>query len=159
MNVVIGVSDMKVSNDPEVLLVTYSLGSCLGIAIHDPVAKVGGILHFMLPESNLDPDKAKSNPFMFCDTGLPSLFKSAYALGAKKQRTKVIVVGGAQILDQEGFFNIGKRNYMAARKIFWANNVMIDYEDVGGMVNRTLKLGVKDGNAWLKISGRGEVKI
>ena len=65
MNVVIGVSDMKVSNDPEVLLVTYSLGSCIGIAIHEPVAKVGGILHFMLPESNLDPDKAKSNPFMF----------------------------------------------------------------------------------------------
>jgi chemotaxis protein CheD len=113
----------------------------------------------MLPESSLDPDKAQANPFMFCDTGLPTLFKSAYALGANKQRMRVIVAGGAQILDQQGFFNIGKRNYIAVRKMLWKNNVMIDYEDVGGMVNRTLKLAVKDGKVRLKISGKGEVEI
>ena len=86
MNIVVGVSDMKVNNDPKATIITYSLGSCIGIAVHDPVVKVGGILHFMLPESNLDPIKAKTNPFMFCDTGIPILFKSAYELGAKKQR-------------------------------------------------------------------------
>lgn len=159
MNIVVGVSDMRVNNDPKAMLVTYSLGSCIGIAIHDPVARVGGILHYMLPESSLDPDKAQANPFMFCDTGLPTLFKSAYALGANKQRMRVIVAGGAQILDQQGFFNIGKRNYIAVRKMLWKNNVMIDYEDVGGMVNRTLKLAVKDGKVRLKISGKGEVQI
>ena len=72
---------------------------------------------------------------------------------------KVIVVGGSQVLDQKGFFNIGKRNHMATRKMFWKNNVMIDLEDVGGNSNRTLKLEVKSGKAWLKISGIGEIEI
>jgi chemotaxis protein CheD len=113
----------------------------------------------MLPESNLDPVKAQKNPYMFADTGVPFLFKNAYKLGAKKQRMKVIVAGGAQVLDQKGFFNIGKRNYMAVRKLFWKNNVMIDYEDVGGSSNRTLKLAVKNGQAWLKVSGQDEREI
>jgi len=156
---IIGVSDLKVSDDSESVLVTYSLGSCVGIAVYDPVVRVGGILHFMLPESNLDPVKAQKNPYMFADTGVPFLFKNAYKLGAKKKRMKVIVAGGAQVLDQKGFFNIGKRNYMAVRKMFWKNNVMIDYQDVGGSSNRTLKLAVKNGQAWLKISGQGEREI
>ena len=159
MNIVVGVSDMKVSNDLDSLLITYSLGSCIGIALYDSVVQVGGVLHFMLPESGLDSGKAQSRPHMFADTGIPALFKAAYKLGAKKQRMKVVVVGGAQILDQKGFFNIGKRNYMAVKKVFWKNNVMIDYQDVGGNVNRTIKLAVKNGDAWLKTSGKGEKKI
>ena len=159
MNIVVGVSDMKVSNQRDSVLVTYSLGSCIGISIYDPVAHVGGLLHFMLPESKLDPKKAANNPWMFADTGIPSLFKSAYELGGKKQRMKVIVVGGAQVLDQSGFFNIGKRNCMAVKKMFWKNKVLIDYEEVGGNVNRTLRLAVKDGQASLKVSGKGEFQI
>jgi len=139
LNIIVGVSDMKV--------------------IWDRVAHVGGMLHFMLPESSLDPEKAQANPFMFADTGIPALFKAAYALGAKKQQMKVIVVGGAQVLDQQGFFNIGKRNHMAIRKIFWKNNVMVDYENVGGNTNRTLKLAVRDGKTWLKVSGQGVTEI
>ncbi len=159
VNLVVGVSDMKVSKDPESVLITYSLGSCIGIAIYDSVARVGGLLHFMLPDSNLDPAKAQKNPNMFADSGIPNLFKSAYKLGAKKQRMKVIVVGGSQVLDQKGFFNIGKRNYMAVRKMFWKNNVMIVYENVGGNVNRTIKLAIKNGEASLKVSGQGVVEI
>lgn len=150
---------MKVSKDPDSVLITYSLGSCIGVAIWDRMAHVGGMLHFMLPESSLDPAKAQTNPFMFADTGIPVLFKSAYALGAKKHHMKVIVVGGAQVLDQEGFFNIGKRNHMAVRKIFWKNNVMVDYENVGGNTNRTLKLTISDGKGWLKVSGQGVTEI
>jgi chemotaxis protein CheD len=147
---------MKTSKDPEATLVTYSLGSCIGVAIYDPVAKAGGLLHYMLPESNLDGSKAKNNPYMFADTGIPFLFKETYRLGAKKQRMKVVVVGGAQILDQKGFFNIGKRNHMAIRKIFWKNQVMIDHEDVGGNVNRTIRLDIGTGNVHVKVSGMGE---
>jgi chemotaxis protein CheD len=156
MNIVVGVADMKVSNDPDGILVTYSLGSCIGIAVHDPVAGVGGILHFMLPGSKLDQDKARQKPFMFADTGIPRLFKSAYELGAMKNRMRVVVVGGSQVLDQEGFFNIGKRNQLAVRKIFHRNNVMVDYSDVGGNSNRTLRLAVKDGRTSLKVSGKSE---
>jgi len=159
VNIIVGVSDMKVSNDPDSVLITYSLGSCIGISIYDSVARVGGLLHFMLPESKLDETKARNNPFMFADTGIPALFKAAYKLGALKQRIKVVVVGGAQVLDQKGFFNIGKRNHMAVRKIFWKNRVMTDYEEVGGNVNRTIKLLIRDGEVWLKTSGQEFKKI
>jgi chemotaxis protein CheD len=159
MNLNVGVADMKVSNDPEAVLATYSLGSCIGIAIYDAVARVGGLLHYMLPESSLDPEKAKKNPCMFADTGIPALFKAAYKLGAKKQRIKVVIVGGSQILDQKGFFNIGRRNETAVRKMFHRNNVIIDYTDVGGVVNRTIKMAVDNGDVWLKVSGKGEKKI
>ena len=159
MNLIVGVADTKISGDEEAVLVTYSLGSCIGIAIYDGVARVGGLLHFMLPDSSLDPEKAKKNPSMFADTGIPTLFKTAYTLGAKKQRMKVVVVGGSQVLDQNGFFNIGKRNYLAVRKMFWKNNVMINYEDVGGNGNRTIKMGIGDGRIWLKVSGKGEFEI
>jgi chemotaxis protein CheD len=109
----------------------------------------------MLPESSIDEAKARQAPFMFGDTGIPLLFKETYRLGAVKNRLRVIVVGGAGILDQKGFFNIGKRNYTLLRKLFWKNNVMIDFEDVGGNVNRTLKLDVANGITWLKTSGNG----
>jgi len=159
MDLVVGVADMKVSNEPEHVLVTYSLGSCIGVVIYDPVVKVGGVLHYMLPESSLDRRKAQNNPYMFGDTGIPLLFKSSYKLGAKKNRLKVFVVGGSQILDQKGLFNIGKRNHTLLRKMFWKNNIMIDFEDVGGTVNRTLKLKIKNGKTLLKVSGVGTREI
>jgi chemotaxis protein CheD len=159
VNIIVGVSDMKVSNEPESSLITYSLGSCIGIAIYDPTARVGGLLHFMLPDSSLDPAKAQRNPFMFADTGIPVLFKTAYQLGAEKKRIRSMVIGGAQVLDQNGFFNIGKRNHMAVRKIFWKNRVLVHYEDVGGIVNRTIKLEIGNGDTWVKVSGQDYAKI
>ena len=159
MNVVVGVSDMKISNNPEEILVTYSLGSCIGVVIYDPVVKVGGMLHFMLPDSSIDMKKAEKYPYMFCDKGVPALFKATYKEGALKQNMLVYVFGGAQILDQKNFFNIGKRNYTALRKIFFKNNVVITYENVGGNVNRTVRLEINTGNIYVKTSGHGEIKI
>lgn len=159
MNLIVGVSDMKVSNDPGAVLVTYSLGSCIGIAVYDPQVKAAGMLHYMLPESSLDKAKASSNPYMFADSGIPRLFKAVYELGGKKSRMRVIMVGGSHVLDQQGFFNIGKRNEMAARKIFHRNNVVIDYADTGGNANRTIRLMVGDGRCALKVSGEGEKLI
>lgn len=159
MKIIVGVSDMKVSNSPEEVLITYSLGSCIGVLVYDPVVKVGGLLHYMLPDSELDKEKAAKNPHMFGDTGIPSLFKATYALGAKKHRMKVVVVGGAQILDQKGFFNIGKRNHMILRKMFFKNNVMVNHEEVGGNVNRTIRIEIGSGDIYLKTSGKGESKL
>ena len=110
---------------PDEHLITYSLGSCIAVIIFDPVAKVGGMLHYMLPESSLDPEKAKKNPCMFADTGITRLFRTSYQLGARQENLVVKTVGGAQMLDSNGFFNIGKRNYLAMRKIFWKNNVAV----------------------------------
>jgi chemotaxis protein CheD len=159
MNLIVGVSDMKVSNDPKGVLVTYSLGSCIGIAVFDPVVKAGGLLHYMLPESSLDSAKATANPFMFADTGIPRLFKSVYELGGMKSRMRVVMVGGSKVLDQNGFFNIGQRNEMAARKLFHRNNVVIDFADTGGSGNRTIRLAIRDGKCWLKNSAGDERSI
>jgi chemotaxis protein CheD len=152
MKIIVSVADMKVTKNPDDTLITYSLGSCIGVAIYDPFVKVGGLLHFMLPDSRIDPQKAQKNPWMFADTGIPSLFKEAYKLGAEKQRMEVKVAGGSQIMDGSGFFNIGKRNYLALRKIFWTNGVLIKSEDLGGNGNRTLALQVSSGKVLVKNS-------
>lgn len=156
---IVGVADMKVSNNPLEAIITYSLGSCIGLVIYDPAVKVGGMLHYMLPESSIDREKAAMKPYMFADSGIPRLFKTAYALGAVKQRMKVYAAGGAEILDQTGFFNIGKRNYMALKKMFFKNNVIIDKQDIGGNVNRTVRLEIATGDIYLKTAGGQEVKI
>lgn len=159
MKQIVGVADMKVSNNPGESIITYSLGSCIGLVIYDPVVKVGGMLHYMLPDSSIDQNKAVARPYMFADSGIPRLFKSAYQLGAAKQRMKVYVAGGAEILDQKGFFNIGKRNYMALKKMFFKNKVMISQQDVGGNVNRTVRIEIATGDIYVKTSGSREVKI
>jgi chemotaxis protein CheD len=155
--IIIGVGELAVSDNPGAELVTYSLGSCVGVLIHDKVAGVGGLLHLMLPESNLNPERARRQPGVFADTGLPLMFKEAYRLGAKKGRLRVVVVGGSQVMDSSGHFNIGKRNYTAVRKIFWRNNVLVDKEEVGGNVNRTVSLNVATGQVLVKTNGQ-EVK-
>lgn len=159
MKLVVGVADMKVSNKPEDTIITYSLGSCIGLVVWDPEAKVGGLLHYMLPDSNLDKQKASLNPAMFADSGIPALFKETYKHGASKNRIIIKVFGGSQIMDSAGVFNIGKRNYMTLRKMFWKNKVMIAREDVGGTVNRTVSLDIGTGVTRLKISGQGVVEI
>ena len=153
MKIIVSIADMKVTKNAEDTLITYSLGSCIGVVIYDPFAGVGGLLHFMLPDSKIDPQKAQKNPWMFADTGIPSLFKEAYKLGAEKERLEVRVMGGSQIMDGSGFFNIGKKNYMALRRIFRTNGVLIRAEDVGGSGNRTVTLDVSSGKVLVKSSG------
>ena len=151
--IVVGISDLKVSNNQDDVLVTYALGSCVGVVVYDPVAKVGGMLHYMLPDSTLDPEKAVDKPAMFADTGIPLLFKSCYKLGAEKKRMIVKVAGGASILDDTNYFRIGQKNVMALRKIFWKNNVLIECEDTGKSCNRTVRLHIGNGQVVVKSSG------
>jgi chemotaxis protein CheD len=155
-NQVVGIGDCKVSDDPKIELVTYALGSCVGVMIHDPIAKVGGLLHFMLPESGIDRERAQQNPFKFADTGIPLLFQSAYAKGAEKSRLVVSVAGGAQMMDEAGVFNIGKRNCLAMRKIFWKAGVLVHAEHLGGMNSRTVRLEVSTGKVSLSVAGEKE---
>lgn len=142
---IVGIADCQVSQDPESVIITHALGSCIAVSIYDPVARVGGLLHYMLPESALDTQKAQQRPFMFADTGIPALFNTAYAAGAQKKRLVVRVIGGAQVLDSKGVFNIGKRNYLACKKILWSAGVLIYAEEVGGSISRTVRLVMADG--------------
>ncbi len=156
---VVGVGDCQVSNDLAAELVTYALGSCIAVMIHDPVARVGGLLHFMLPESGVDQEKARIRPFMYADTGIPLLFHNAYALGAAKRRLVVGAAGGAQMMDQQGTFNIGKRNHLAMRKILWKAGIMVSAEAVGGLRPRTVRLQVASGRMLLRGEGEHEQEM
>jgi len=150
MDLVVDIADIKISSDPACELVTYSLGSCIGVAVWDPEKRLGGMIHYMLPESALSPEKARANPAMFADTGVPLLFRGLYGLGAAKKRLVVKVAGGASLLDDKGTFNIGQRNYVMLRKLFWKNGVLIDAEDVGGTASRTLRLNVGTGRVTIR---------
>lgn len=154
----VDIADLAVSSDPNFTLVTYSLGSCIGLTIWDPQTRVGGMLHYMLPDASINPEKAKSIPAMFGETGIPLLFRSAYALGAVKTRLIVKVAGGAQLLGDSQLFDIGKRNYLLLRKLLWKNGVLIDKEDVGGSVSRTIRLDIGTGRFTMRRGGE-EVEL
>jgi len=154
MEIMVGISDMKVSNNSDDVLITYSLGSCIGVTIWDPEVRTGGLLHYLLPDSNLNKEKAKKNPFIFSDSGVPLLFREAYKFGARKKRMIVKVAGGAHVLDNNDFFDIGKRNVLALRKIFWRNNVIVAGSDIGGTISRTIFFNIKTGVTLVKMPGR-----
>ncbi len=153
---VVGMADLKVSSSADDRIITYALGSCLGVVAYDAVAGVGGMLHVMMPESEIDKKKAEANPYMFVDTGIPQLFKQCYALGAKKERMEVRVAGGAYQGEDESMdrFQIGKRNFIALRKLLWKNGVMIKASDVGDVQrSRTMALAVGSGRVTVKCNG------
>ncbi len=154
MRHVVGVADMKIVRDRHDVVVTHALGSCLGISIYDPGACVGGIFHVMLPAASVNPDKAQTQPYMFVDTGTPLFFREAYAAGAVKGRLVVKVAGGAALVGADDFFAIGKRNFVALRKLFWQNGILIAGEDVGGNISRTMYLEMATGRTWLQSSGK-----
>ncbi len=153
---VVGVADLKVSATTEERLITYALGSCLGIVVYDPVVRVAGMLHVMLPTGTIDPAKMQDKPAMFVDSGIPLLFKACYKLGAKKERMQVKVAGGAHAgaSEADDRFQIGKRNMIALRKLLWKNGVMIHANDTGGVqTSRTMWVDVATGDVTLKING------
>ncbi len=152
-NITVDISDMKISKNPEDVIVTYSLGSCVGLTLYDPIACIGGMIHCMLPMSKIDREKAKIKPFMFVDTGVASMLGEMYAMGAQRQNIIAKVAGAGSPLGREETFRIGQRNYTILRKFLWKNNILIEKEDVGGSKARTLYLYLKDGRTTVKSEG------
>jgi chemotaxis protein CheD len=153
-HIVVGVADCRTATDPRLLLITYALGSCVAVVVYDPVSKVGGLLHFMLPDSALDPARSQENPYKFADAGIPLLLNQVYSRGASKKRLIVWAIGGAQILDEQGVFQIGKRNCLAARRALWKEGMLVSGEAVGGMDFRTVKLEIATGRLFVEEGGR-----
>jgi chemotaxis protein CheD len=153
MKQIVGVADMKLGEKGDVL-VTHALGSCLGLVVHDPEAKVGGLLHAMLPLSKINPQKAAANPFMFVDTGVPELFKQLYGLGGKRSRLVVKAAGCASPLGENEMFKIGERNYLVLKKLLWKNNILIESESIGGTNSRTVYFDVSTGEVNINSNGK-----
>lgn len=149
----VGISEMKVSSRSTEGLITYSLGSCVGLTLFDPTAGLGGLLHCLLPQSTIDLEKAKRNPCMFVDSGVTFLLQTMLALGAQRRRLVAKAAGGANVLDDGGLFKIGERNVTMLRRILWKNEILLAGEDLGGTRARTLSLDMASGRTRVRSLG------
>jgi chemotaxis protein CheD len=143
---VIGIGEFAVSSRPGDVITTHALGSCIAVCVFDPAASVAGMLHFLLPEASINPERARLQPAVFADTGIPVLFQAAYDCGLVKRRAIVKLVGGAD-MGRAGVaaFNTGHRNALAAKNLLWRNGVFVSGQDIGGTGARTIHLSVGDG--------------
>jgi chemotaxis protein CheD len=149
--VVVGVGDLGVSNNPAITLSTYALGSCVAVVAYDPAMKLGGLLHLMLPDSTISPDKAIAQPAMFADTGLPALFRALVGLKAELGRLRLLLAGGASVLGGNDAFKIGERNIRVTQDYLGRKGFPVRHTLVGGTVNRTVHLNLSDGNVTVKM--------
>lgn len=149
----VGIADLKVTRDPG-KLITLGLGSCVGVSIYDPVAKVGGLLHLMLPDSTQFNKVTK--PTKFADLGIPMLISEMQKIGARINRFQIKLVGGAQMfagLDDKMTLNIGQRNVEKTRKILSDLKLKVLAEDVGGNRGRTMILDTATGQVTIRTLG------
>lgn len=132
---------------------SYALGSCLGLMLYDPEVCIGGMLHAMLPSSKVNPEKAKDNPFMFVDTGVPEMLSQLFDAGAKRSRLVIKVAGCASPLGGSQSFDVGKRNYSVLEQVFFKNKIQVDSKAIGGTDNLTVFLNVSTGSVTIKNKG------
>jgi chemotaxis protein CheD len=154
---VVGIGECAVTDGPAGVLVTHALGSCIAVCVWDPVTRVAGLLHFLLPDSRINMVRAREQPAAFADTGIPLLFQRAGELGLHRSRALVRLAGGAEIAGSGTTFDIGRRNLVAARSLLWRHGVLIKGESVGGRAVRTVTLAAGDGRVQVS-AGRQQIE-
>lgn len=143
---VIGIGGLTVQRADCGAIITHALGSCLGVAVIDPYAQVGGMLHAQMPTSAKSPELAAKDPGRFVDLGVPLLFQQAVAAGADKRRLRVTVAGAANMSGATNpLFDIGQQNLTALRKALWRLGALIAAEETGGAIPRTMILDLATG--------------
>ncbi len=152
--------ELKISQNPAETLVAFSIGSGIGITIYDPIIKAGGLLNLILPDSTkMSPSKAQLHPFMFADTGLAAFLVALHDIGAQPENLKVVLAGGAQIMDQTAAFNIGRHNQRAVTSFLDEKKIVAHYADIGGIYLRTLRLDMASGDSLIQTIGQTEVSV
>lgn len=148
----VGVADLKISDDSADMLITYALGSCLGITVYDFRKKRGGLLHCMMPDSSIDNNKAAGNPCLYVDSGMKAMMDNFYHNGSRKNDLIIRVAGGSssKLNEEEDFFQIGRRNFVSLRKYLWNEGLMLKAYDVGGYGSRTVTLELESGKMLIK---------
>lgn len=152
----VGISDLNVAKSPDVL-VTYALGSCVGICLYDATVQIAGLSHIMLPNSTLMSDV--TNTYKFADTAIVELVKKMEAMGAKSIRMKAKIAGGAQMfaaITNSSIANIGQRNVTAVKETLEKLRIPIIAEDTGKNYGRTLYFTATDGLMRIKSINKGE---
>lgn len=152
-DIVVGMSEMAISADPSAQIVTYGLGSCISVALYDPVACVGGMTHSMLPLSKDSAEKARANPLAFTDLAVSELLTAMFAAGARRRRVRAVLAGAASVVSGPSLYRIGERNRLIARRVLWKNEVLVAAEECGGAQARSLFLDLSDGRVRVRTRG------
>lgn len=147
---IVGVGEMKTSDHPEDLLVTPAMGASIALALHDRAARIGGILHFLLPLAETSAERATDDPCLFADTGFPQFLRAMLALGAARRSSRIVIAGGAEPVDPSEFFALGSRNQAAARQVVSREELRVEQAHIGGTHPRRLKLDVGSGRIWVE---------
>lgn len=151
----IGISDWKVCKAPDIL-VTYALGSCVGICLYDPVSKIAGLSHIMLPDSKAITSEGTVNRMKFADTAIVDMMNKMISMGASQQKLIARIAGGAVMFEtQNNKFNIGERNINAVRKALAELKIPIVAQDVGENYGRTVFFYSQDGRVEIKSTVKG----
>jgi chemotaxis protein CheD len=141
---VIGIGEYAIAQSTA-QIVTHALGSCIAVCLWDPQAQVGAMLHFLLPEAKVNPERAKRQPACFADTGIPLLVEAAVRGGLNRKRCRAFLVGGGSV-GAGGGMDVGKRNTLAARRLLWQQGLFVHKESIGGTAARTVIFSVADGH-------------
>lgn len=151
------IGEMVASTDIDDILVVYGVGSCVVVGLYDPVTKIGGILHALLPGVNWQRQRVTGKPTKYVNQGVPLLIEAMTSLGARKNRLMAYLCGGAQVINAPGFndtFSIGQRNVLAARMALHGTGLDVHAEMTGGQVGCTIRLHIADGKVTVKTLGQ-----
>jgi len=151
----VGMADFKTARSPDILL-TAGLGSCIGICIHDPFLKIGGMAHIMLPSAS---GSLGGNPAKYADTALILLIKEITSMGANSSRLRAKIAGGAQMFSFPGkppVLKIGERNAEAVEQELRKSGIPLLIADVGGSFGRTIHFDVGTGELRIRTINHGE---
>ena len=157
-DIVVGVGDCRIASLPATSISTFALGSCVAIIAYDWKIRIGALLHAMLPDSSIDQSRATLDPFLYVDTGLKEMFRRLEERGGSSRRLKCSVAGGASMIVDPAHFEIGKRNHLAVKKMFWKLGLFLDQEDIGGSESRSVRLNLETGRVDMR-KGAGPGKI
>lgn len=159
--IAVGISDYKTTTWPD-SLVTYALGSCVGVTLYDPVLRIGGLSHIMLPNSSLKPGVTSDERMKFADTAIGDMLCKMESLGAVRDRIFAKIAGGASMfgsLDDTFIGTIGNRNIAAVRNELKRLGIPLVAEDVGENYGRTVHVNLEDGSVLVQTIGKGEREL
>ena len=154
---IVGIADMKMAQKGE-KLITYALGSCIGICLYDPQIKLAAMVHIMLP---INMEAGRKNTFKYADTGIRETLNQMMARGAMKGRITAKIAGGAKMFEVSGgtLGSIGERNSESVHQVLRRENIRLLWEDVGGKVARTMEFDSATGNGVIRSYGVPEIQF
>lgn len=162
MNILnVGMGEIKISKSPDAVIAAPGLGSCIGLAIYDPIIKLGGMAHIVLPDSS-SINKPGTLPGKYADLAIPEILDQMIKMGARKRNLIIKIAGGAQMFSFEkggNVLNIGMRNAIAVKAMLSKEGLTIKANDTGGNKGRTVRLDISSGKVYVKIIGQQEVEI